>query len=167
MVHDPVMAFEDSTYYIFATGMGIQQMTSNDRKNWTILPEPAMSVIPQWAMDSVPGFRIHVWAPDVINYHGKWWLAYSCSTFGRNGSLACSPSVRSPSLYGTTRVVSSPPARGATTGTPSTLTSSSMTTITLGSFGVLSGMAFNLPVSTRLCILLLARSLALSPAVIT
>jgi arabinan endo-1,5-alpha-L-arabinosidase len=86
MVHDPVMAFEDSTYYIFATGMGIQQMTSNDRKNWTVLPEPAMSVIPQWAMDSVPGFRIHVWAPDVINYHGKWWLAYSCSTFGRNGS---------------------------------------------------------------------------------
>ena len=86
MVHDPVMAFEDSTYYIFATGMGIQQMTSNDRKNWTVLPEPAMSVIPQWAMDSVPGFRIHVWAPDVINYHGKWWLAYSCSTFGRNSS---------------------------------------------------------------------------------
>ena len=86
MVHDPVMAFEDSTYYIFATGMGIQQMTSNDRKNWTVLPEPAMSVIPKWAMDSVPGFRIHVWAPDVINYHGKWWLAYSCSTFGRNGS---------------------------------------------------------------------------------
>ena len=86
MVHDPVMAFEDSTYYIFATGMGIQQMTSADRKNWTVLSEPAMSVIPQWTRDSVPGFRSHVWAPDVINYHGKWWLAYSCSTFGRNGS---------------------------------------------------------------------------------
>ena len=86
MVHDPVMAFEDSTYYIFATGMGIQQMTSADRKNWTVLSEPVMSVIPQWTRDSVPGFRSHVWAPDVINYHGKWWLAYSCSTFGRNGS---------------------------------------------------------------------------------
>ena len=86
MVHDPVMAYEDSTYYIFATGMGIQQMTSADRKNWTVLSEPVMSVIPQWTRDSVPGFRSHVWAPDVINYHGKWWLAYSCSTFGRNGS---------------------------------------------------------------------------------
>jgi len=99
MVHDPVMAFEDSTYYLFATGMGIQQMTSKDRKNWTVLPEPAMSVIPQWAMDSVPGFRIHVWAPDVINYHGKWWLAYSCSTFGRNGSaigLLSKPSLSFP-----------------------------------------------------------------------
>jgi arabinan endo-1,5-alpha-L-arabinosidase len=27
-----------------------------------------------------------VWAPDVIQWHGKWWLAYSCSTFGKNGS---------------------------------------------------------------------------------
>ena len=99
MVHDPVMAYEDSTYYIFATGMGIQQMISADRKNWTVLSEPVMSVIPQWTRDSVPGFRSHVWAPDVINYHGKWWLAYSCSTFGRNGSaigLLSKPSLSFP-----------------------------------------------------------------------
>ncbi|MBQ8655756.1 MAG: family 43 glycosylhydrolase [Prevotella sp.] len=86
MVHDPVMACEDSTYYIFATGMGIQQMTSTDRRHWTVRPEPVMSVIPQWTHDSVPGFQHHVWAPDVIRWHGRWWLAYSCSTFGRNGS---------------------------------------------------------------------------------
>lgn len=86
MVHDPVMAQEGDTYYIFATGLGIQQMTSKDRKTWTVHPEPVMSVIPKWTMDSVPGFRHHVWAPDVIKYHGKWWLAYSCSTFGKNGS---------------------------------------------------------------------------------
>ena len=86
MVHDPVMAYEDSTYYIFATGMGIQQMTSKDRKLWTVSPEPVMSVIPKWTRDSVPGFRHHVWAPDVIQWHGRWWLAYSCSTFGKNGS---------------------------------------------------------------------------------
>ena len=43
MVHDPVMAYEDSTYHIFATGMGIQQMTSKDRKNWTVLPDPVCS----------------------------------------------------------------------------------------------------------------------------
>ena len=30
MVHDPVMAWEDSTYYMYCTGMGIQQMTSKD-----------------------------------------------------------------------------------------------------------------------------------------
>ena len=86
MVHDPVMAYEDSTYHIFATGMGIQHMTSKDRKTWTVKAEPVMTVIPKWAQDSVPGFRNHVWAPDVIKWHGRWWLAYSCSTFGKNGS---------------------------------------------------------------------------------
>ena len=55
MVHDPVMAYEDSTYYLFATGMGIQQMTSKDRQSWTVLREPVMTVIPQWTHDSVPG----------------------------------------------------------------------------------------------------------------
>ena len=39
MVHDPVMAYEDSTYYIFATGMGIQKMTSVDCKKWTVHTE--------------------------------------------------------------------------------------------------------------------------------
>lgn len=86
MVHDPVMAYEDSTYYLFATGMGIQKMTSKDRRNWTVHSEPVMSVIPKWTHDSVPGFRNHVWAPDIIQWHGRWWLAYSCSTFGKNGS---------------------------------------------------------------------------------
>ena len=86
MAHDPVMAKEGDTYYIYATGMGIQQMTSKDRKTWTVLPQPVMTVIPGWTTDSVPGFGNHVWAPDVIQWHGRWWMAYSCSTFGRNGS---------------------------------------------------------------------------------
>ena len=86
MVHDPVMAKEGDTYYIYATGMGIQQMTSKDRKTWTVLPQPVMTVIPGWTTDSVPGFGSHVWAPDVIQWHGRWWMAYSCSTFGKNGS---------------------------------------------------------------------------------
>ena len=95
MVHDPVMAYEDSTYYIFATGVGIQQMTSKDRKTWTVKPEPLMTVIPKWTHDSVPGFRSHVWAPDIIRWHNRWWLAYSCSTFGRNGSAIGLLSTRS------------------------------------------------------------------------
>ena len=86
MVHDPVMAYEDSTYYIYSTGFGIQQMTSTDLRTWTVKPEPLMTVMPQWTRDSVPGFTAHVWAPDVIKWHGRWWMAYSCSTFGKNGS---------------------------------------------------------------------------------
>ncbi len=86
MVHDPVMAKDGDTYYIFSTGMGISQMTSKDRKTWTVLPQPVMTVIPGWTTDSVPGFGNHVWAPDVIQWHGRWWMAYSCSTFGKNNS---------------------------------------------------------------------------------
>ena len=99
MTHDPVMAYEDSTYYLFCTGVGIQQMTSKDRKTWTVLPEPVMTVMPQWTRDSVPGFTHHVWAPDVIKWHGRWWIAYSCSTFGKNGSaigLLSKPSLSFP-----------------------------------------------------------------------
>ena len=86
MVHDPVMAYEDGTYYIYSTGMGIQAATSTDRKTWTVHPEGLLRDIPAWTHDSVPGFERHIWAPDIIRWHGKWWLTYSCSTFGKNGS---------------------------------------------------------------------------------
>ena len=99
MVHDPVMALEDSTWHIFATGFGIQHMTSQDRQTWTVQPTPVMTVIPEWTRDSVPGFTHHVWAPDIIKWHNRWWLAYSCSTFGKNGSaigLLSKPSLSFP-----------------------------------------------------------------------
>lgn len=86
MTHDPVMARENATYHLFATGRGIQHAVSADRKTWTLLREGAMKHIPAWTHDSVPGFRDHVWAPDIIRYKGKWWMAYSCSTFGKNTS---------------------------------------------------------------------------------
>ena len=86
LVHDPVMACEDGVWHLYCTGIGIQHMTSTDRTSWTVAPQPVMTVIPQWTRDSVPGFTHHVWAPDVIQWHGRWWLAYSCSTFGKNGS---------------------------------------------------------------------------------
>lgn len=95
MVHDPVMAKEGDTYYLYATGMGIQQMSSKDRQTWTVLPQPVMTVIPGWTTDSVPGFGNHVWAPEIIQWHGRWWMAYSCSTFGRNGSAIGLLSTRS------------------------------------------------------------------------
>ena len=79
MVHDPVMAREGDTYYLFSTGMGIQRMTSQDRQTWTVSRTPVMSVIPGWTTDSVRGFTQHVWAPDVIHWHGRWWMAYSLS----------------------------------------------------------------------------------------
>lgn len=86
MVHDPVMAYERGTYYLLSTGNGLQWATSKDRRSWVIQPTPFIEQIPQWTHDSVPGFRNHVWAPDIIRWNNRWWLAYSCSTFGKNTS---------------------------------------------------------------------------------
>ena len=102
LVHDPVMAYEDDTYHMFFTGDGIRHLTSKDRQTWTVDAQPVMSVMPQWTHDSVPGFEHTVWAPDVIKWHGRWWLAYSCSTFGKNGStigLLSSTSLNRPVWY--------------------------------------------------------------------
>lgn len=86
MVHDPVMAYENGTFYLYSTGRSLQMMTSPDRHTWTLHRKGAMPAIPEWTHDSVPGFKEHVWAPDIIRWHGRWWLSYSCSTFGKNTS---------------------------------------------------------------------------------
>ena len=86
MAHDPVMAFEDGTYYLYATGHGISMATSKDRNTWTVYPKDVLERVPQWTFDSVPDFKGHIWAPDVIRWHDKWWMMYSCSSFGVNTS---------------------------------------------------------------------------------
>lgn len=87
MVHDPVMAEQDGIYYLMSTGRGIQMAESADRKTWHVWRgTPLVTTIPAWTHDSVPGFRNHIWAPDIIRYRGRWWMNYSCSTFGKNTS---------------------------------------------------------------------------------
>ena len=87
MVHDPVMAYEDGTYYLYATGVNIMMATSTDRQTWTVYPEGVLTDnVPAWTHDSVPEFRRHIWAPDIIRWHGRWWMMYSCSSFGVNTS---------------------------------------------------------------------------------
>ena len=86
-VHDPVMALgEDGRYYIFSTGMGISVMSSSDLEVWRKEKPVFGREDLQWAHDSIKGFRGHVWAPDICRRDGKWWLYYSCSTFGKNRS---------------------------------------------------------------------------------
>lgn len=85
-VHDPVMAQgEDGRYYIFSTGMRVGVMSSADMKEWR-LEKPALDEVPQWAVDSVRGYKGHTWAPDISYHNGQWYLYYSCSTFGKNRS---------------------------------------------------------------------------------
>lgn len=82
-VHDPVMAYEDGTYYMFTTGMGVGVMSSKDLKSWKFEKAP-LSPIPTWPKEYVPAYGGHTWAPDIIKKGKYWYLYYSCSTFGKN-----------------------------------------------------------------------------------
>ncbi|MBC8054593.1 MAG: arabinan endo-1,5-alpha-L-arabinosidase [Sphingobacteriaceae bacterium] len=84
-VHDPVMAKQGDTYYLFATGQGIAVWSSNDFKSWK-REKPVFSEAPKWAVEAIPTFKGHIWAPDISFYNGKYYLYYSVSAFGKNTS---------------------------------------------------------------------------------
>jgi arabinan endo-1,5-alpha-L-arabinosidase len=84
-VHDPVMIKSGDTYYLFCTGMGIAVFSSKDMKQW--LPEkPVFDAAPSWAVNLIPGFKGHIWAPDISFHEGQYYLYYSVSAFGKNTS---------------------------------------------------------------------------------
>jgi arabinan endo-1,5-alpha-L-arabinosidase len=84
-VHDPVMAKEGDTYYVFSTGPGITFYSSTNMKDWT--PEgPVFKTQPVWAKKAAPSFDGHIWAPDVHFKNGQYYLYYSVSGFGKNTS---------------------------------------------------------------------------------
>ena len=84
-VHDPVMIRQNGTYYIFHTGQGIAVWSSKDMLNWkrekSVFAKP-----PAWTLEVVPGFRGGMWAPDISEHDGKFYLYYSVSAFGKNTS---------------------------------------------------------------------------------
>ncbi|MBN2519066.1 MAG: arabinan endo-1,5-alpha-L-arabinosidase [Bacteroidales bacterium] len=84
-VHDPVMIRQDSIYYLFCTGRGIKIFSSSDMKNWKE-EKPVFSDAPSWAVEAIPCFKNHIWAPDISFYKGKYYLYYSVSAFGKNTS---------------------------------------------------------------------------------
>lgn len=84
-IHDPVMAKEGRTYYLFSTGPGITFYRSADLKSWT-LGGRVFAGEPVWAKSVAPHFNGHIWAPDIQQHDGKFYLYYSVSSFGRNTS---------------------------------------------------------------------------------
>lgn len=84
-VHDPVMIQQDDKYYIFNTGSGISVWSSDDMESW-IREEPVFAEPPHWAVEAVPGFKGHIWAPDIAYHEGTYYLYYSVSAFGKNTS---------------------------------------------------------------------------------
>ncbi len=84
-VHDPVMIKENNTYYLFCTGFGISVWSSKDLQNWR-KEQPVFDKAPEWAVKAVPGFRGHIWAPDIFYHNGLYYLYYAVSAFGKNTS---------------------------------------------------------------------------------
>lgn len=85
--HDPVIAREGDTYYVFGTGHGqrlVETRSSKDLVHWTA-GAPLFTTIPEWAQKAVPGTG-GMWAPDISLVNGRWRLYYSVSTFGSNRS---------------------------------------------------------------------------------
>ncbi|RTQ48147.1 T9SS type A sorting domain-containing protein [Hymenobacter gummosus] len=84
-VHDPsTIVKEGNKYWVFATGQGIYGLYSTDLVNWTPAPRPVFvnNAYPGWINGKVPGFQGNFWAPECIYQNGRYYLYYSCSTFG-------------------------------------------------------------------------------------
>ena len=84
-IHDPAMARDGDTCYLFSSGPGITFYSSKDMKNWEsrgrVFPGD-----PSWAKGVTSNFNGHVWAPDIIHHDGKYYLYYAISATGKNSS---------------------------------------------------------------------------------
>ncbi len=83
-IHDPVMAFEEGTYYVFSTGSRILVICSPDKVVW----ENCGRVFfrnPAWTREINPDLA-SIWAPDISYFNDKWHLYYSVSNFGTQNS---------------------------------------------------------------------------------
>lgn len=79
------MTRQNGTYYLFATGRGIDVWSSKDMQRWT-RQKPVFDSPPPWTVEAVPTFKGHFWAPDISYYNGAYYLYYSVSAFGKNTS---------------------------------------------------------------------------------
>jgi arabinan endo-1,5-alpha-L-arabinosidase len=91
--HDPalVAGTEGENWYVFATGDAstgggnIQIRSSPDGRDWTYVGT-VWDVIPEWITKAVPGVN-NLWAPDVYESNGMYYLYYAGSTWGQNKSV--------------------------------------------------------------------------------
>lgn len=84
-VHDPVIAQHAGKFYVFSTGPGITWYQSSDLVHWRKLGR-VFAGQPAFANAVAPGFDGHIWAPDIIEKDGRFYLYYSVSAFGKNTS---------------------------------------------------------------------------------
>lgn len=84
-IHDPVMTKQGDTYYLFSTDPGIKIYSSKDMVHWQFSAR-VFATEPAWAKSVAPRFNGHLWAPDIQQHDGRFYLYYSVSAFGKNTS---------------------------------------------------------------------------------
>ena len=90
---DPSLIHDEHTgsWYVFSTGDplvgggAIQIRRSPDLHNWTYVGT-VFNAIPAWVTQAVPGVT-NLWAPEVHEHNGMFYLYYAASTFGSNVSV--------------------------------------------------------------------------------
>ncbi len=87
--HDPSIAKDGSTYYVFATGHApgggqFPVRCSDDLVHWKFCGH-VFDEIPNWIHERSPGTK-DLWAPDISFEHGEYRLYYAYSLFGKNTS---------------------------------------------------------------------------------
>ncbi|HUB71250.1 MAG TPA: arabinan endo-1,5-alpha-L-arabinosidase [Acidimicrobiales bacterium] len=93
-VHDPSMANEGGTWYLFSTGDpnglvnhgNVQVRESANLISWKLIGT-VFQQIPSWINDDLAVPPTNLWAPDISYFDGLWHLYYAASNFGGNTSI--------------------------------------------------------------------------------
>lgn len=95
--HDPALIAgagageREGDWFVYSTGDGrtadgnIQVRRSEDGEHWEYAGE-VWQEKPEWLTEAVPGVD-NLWAPELYEQNGTWYLYYSASTFGNNDSV--------------------------------------------------------------------------------
>ncbi|HEY9529108.1 MAG TPA: arabinan endo-1,5-alpha-L-arabinosidase [Anaerolineales bacterium] len=83
-IHDPVIAHENGTYYVYSTGSLVPFICSADKLVWEFCGR-VFEKNPAWTRDINPDL-VDIWAPDISFYEGQWHLYYAVSHFGSQNS---------------------------------------------------------------------------------
>ncbi len=83
-IHDPVIAHEGDTYYVYSTGSRIPFICSKDKVNWGFCGRIFESN-PAWTRE-INHNLVDIWAPDISFFNDKWHLYYAASNFAEQNS---------------------------------------------------------------------------------
>lgn len=83
-IHDPVIAHEGDTYYVFSTGSRIPIIRSKDKVVWEF-SECVLDSNPAWTREVNPNLA-DIWAPDISYFNNQWHVYYAVSSFGSQRS---------------------------------------------------------------------------------